>query len=97
MLLLCLLLPQWALAEGPPRESPYRDSVTPINPGGDLWREIRQRDGAILDGTTQVRGVDSGILINEQGYRWAAPRRLRNARKLSKGTTCSSSISRRCE
>ena len=69
--MLCLLIPQWSAADGPPRESAYSEGVTAINPGGDLWREIRQRDGTVLDGTSQVKGVDSGVLINEQGYRWA--------------------------
>lgn len=40
------------------------------DPGTELWREVRQR-GMEGVGISQVRGVDSGVLINEQGYRWA--------------------------
>jgi len=40
------------------------------SPGAELWREVRQRDSAI-EGTSQVKGVDSGILINPQADRWA--------------------------
>ena len=34
-----------------------------VNPGADLWRDVRQRDGSVV-GRTQVKGVDSGVLIN---------------------------------
>lgn len=40
------------------------------NPGADLWRDVRQR-GLPLQGTSQVKGVDSNLLINVQGDRWA--------------------------
>ena len=36
------------------------------NPGADLWRAVREADV----GTTQVQGVDSGVLINANGERW---------------------------
>ncbi len=36
------------------------------NPGADLWRDVRS--GNV--GTTQVQGVDTGVLINENGERW---------------------------
>ena len=36
------------------------------NPGTDLWRAVREADV----GTTQVQGVDSGVLINANGERW---------------------------
>lgn len=41
-----------------------------IHPSADLWREVRQRD-LVLPGTSQVRGVDSGVLINVRGDQWA--------------------------
>jgi formate dehydrogenase subunit gamma len=44
------------------------------NPGADLWREVRQRDTA-LSGSTQVRGVDTGVLINSGGEEWREFRR----------------------
>jgi len=71
LLLLCLLLPQFALADGPPKKPNYPEGVSSISPGSELWGAVRQRDGVLLDGVSQVRGVDAGILINEQGYRWA--------------------------
>ena len=36
------------------------------NPGADLWRTVRE--GQV--GTTQVQGVDTGVLISEYGERW---------------------------
>jgi formate dehydrogenase subunit gamma len=36
------------------------------NPGTDLWRAVR--DAYV--GTTQVQGVDAGVLINEYGETW---------------------------
>lgn len=45
------------------------DKSSPIvvpNPGADLWREVR--DAA--QGTTQVEGVDSGVLVSDAGERW---------------------------
>jgi len=40
-----------------------------VNPGTDLWREVRQRDRGVM-GTSQVKGVDSGVLINVYGEDW---------------------------
>ena len=39
------------------------------NPGADLWREVRQRNIAI-SGVSQVKSVDSNILINPEADRW---------------------------
>jgi len=39
------------------------------NPGTDLWREVRQRGGPVV-GSTQVQGIDSGVLINVSGENW---------------------------
>jgi formate dehydrogenase subunit gamma len=36
------------------------------NPGTDLWRAVREADV----GTTQVQGVDTGVLINSRGETW---------------------------
>jgi formate dehydrogenase subunit gamma len=44
-------------------------SSSVVNPGADLWRAVRQRDG-IVSGTTQARGVDAGTLINPAGEEW---------------------------
>jgi formate dehydrogenase subunit gamma len=40
-----------------------------VNPGTELWRDVRQRDVNVT-GSTQVRGVDAGILINVYGEDW---------------------------
>ena len=39
------------------------------HPAIDLWNIVRQRGGAV-EGTTQVKGVDTGILINKTGEDW---------------------------
>lgn len=43
--------------------------VSVPNPGTDLWRAVRQRDG-IIEGNTQVKGVDTDVLINPAGQAW---------------------------
>ncbi len=43
--------------------------VTLQNPAINLWNEVRQRN-AVTEGTSQVKGVDSGILINKTGEDW---------------------------
>lgn len=64
-----LAMPGFAAAAGPERPHPV-DSVATVNPGSDLWREVRQRD-LPTHGTTQVQSVDSDILINPWGDPWA--------------------------
>ena len=66
IILLCLLMPQISLAA----EHEKFEGVLMINPGSELWRDIRQRDEP-LTGISQIKGVDTGILINSQGDRWA--------------------------
>ena len=39
------------------------------HPAIDLWNNVRQRNGDIK-GTTQVKGVDSGVLISKTGEDW---------------------------
>jgi formate dehydrogenase subunit gamma len=49
-----------------------RESTKPVtvpNPGTDLWREVRQREGKVT-GTTQMRNMDAGVLINVDGQKW---------------------------
>ena len=70
MLLITLLLPQAASAAPPPQPKDFPQGVSAVSPGSDLWREIRQRDLPV-EGITQVQGVDSGVLINAEGDRWA--------------------------
>ena len=40
-----------------------------LNPGIDLWRQVRSRDQVTV-GSTQDQGVDSAIFINPNGERW---------------------------
>ena len=73
VLLLCLLLtPRPGLAEPQP-PNPNSPIMVP-NPGSDLWRAVRQR-GVPGVGATQVRGVDSGVLINTSGEEFRNYRR----------------------
>ena len=67
LLAFALLAP--ASAE-PPQRPDYPQGVSSLNPGSDLWREVRQRDLPVT-GTSQVQGVETGVLINAQGDRWA--------------------------
>jgi formate dehydrogenase subunit gamma len=60
-----LLNPSVAVAE-------EGETATPIqirNPAAGLWREVRQREMESA-GSSQVRGVQSGVLINPYGDRW---------------------------
>jgi len=70
LLLFCLVLPQLSTAAIPQKDIPSAQGVSTINPGAELWREVRQRDLALV-GTSQVKGVETGVLINVQGDRWA--------------------------
>lgn len=40
-----------------------------FDPGAELWRDVRQRDRDVI-GTTQMKSVDAGVLINEHGETW---------------------------
>ncbi|KAG1658122.1 Formate dehydrogenase, cytochrome b556(fdo) subunit [Nymphon striatum] len=44
------------------------------SPGSDLWRNVRQRD-AIITGRTQVKGINTGMLIDTKGNEWRKFRR----------------------
>lgn len=75
VLMLCLLLvlpiiSANVLAETQPEPT---GALKVVNPGADLWREVRQRDGAIR-GSTQMKQVDANVLIHPEGEEW---RRLR--------------------
>jgi formate dehydrogenase subunit gamma len=47
----------------------FADRGNVPNPGSDLWRDVRQREGPVT-GSTQVKGVDSDVLINVRGEQW---------------------------
>lgn len=65
-----IALPRAAGAQAPQSRPELPAGVSAVNPGSDLWREVRQRD-LPASGISQVRQVDSGILINAHGDRWA--------------------------
>ncbi|MBI1422286.1 MAG: formate dehydrogenase subunit gamma [Gammaproteobacteria bacterium] len=73
-LLVVLLLPlvPYAIQAATGQNGNTAKVVNPIDvpsPGAELWREVRQRDGVYV-GTTQVQGVDTGVLINKTGEDW---------------------------
>jgi len=64
-----------------PAVAETKQPVSPImvpNPATDLWRAVRQRETtADLTGSTQVRGVDSHVLITQSGEEFRQFRRER--------------------
>ena len=70
LLSLSLLLPQLSYAAIPQKHEDFPQGVSAINPGSELWREVRQRDSAVT-GISQVKGVETGVLINSRGGQWA--------------------------
>ena len=67
LLALMLLLPLMPSTAGAAEDLERAGKV--VNPGTELWREVRQRDAPVA-GTTQVKGMDSGVLINIYGESW---------------------------
>jgi len=67
--LACLAMPGFAMA-AEPAEQPAASEPATLNPASDLWRKVRQRDSH-AQFTTQVKSVDSDILINPWGNLWA--------------------------
>ncbi|MEJ2361277.1 MAG: formate dehydrogenase subunit gamma [Gammaproteobacteria bacterium] len=51
------------------RPAPVVNPIQIPDPGSGLWRDVRQRDKSYV-GTTQVQGVDTGVLINADGEKW---------------------------
>lgn len=66
ILLLSLILSNTSFA----KEGDNYEGVLIVNPGAELWRDVRQRETTI-EGISQIRGVDTGILINNRGDQWA--------------------------
>lgn len=46
-----------------------KEGISNPNPGAQFWRDVRQRDKEVV-GSTQVQGVDTGILISQEGEEW---------------------------
>ncbi len=70
LLLISLILIQAASAAAPQQPKDYPQGVSAVSQGGDLWREVRSRDMPGI-GISQVQGVETGVLINSEGDRWA--------------------------
>lgn len=72
LFMVCLLASvfqvQAANPQTPPPQMPPNSLFT-SDPGADLWREVRQREGEVR-GTTQVKSTDAGVLINTSGQLW---------------------------
>jgi formate dehydrogenase subunit gamma len=69
LLLLALVLPLLPYAVATTDGSSAAISGVVRDPGADYWRDVRQRDAAVA-GKTQVRGVDTGILVSQAGEEW---------------------------
>ncbi|MET0050839.1 MAG: formate dehydrogenase subunit gamma [Candidatus Thiodiazotropha sp.] len=67
--LISLLVSLPAAVAEEPNAATKAPSVQLMNPAAELWRDVRQRT-APSSGNTQVKGVDSGVLINSNGDRW---------------------------
>lgn len=48
------------------QDEPSHSPITVPNPASDLWRAVRQREAPAVGGT-QVKGVETGVLINSGG------------------------------
>lgn len=67
---LILLVSQASNAAVAQKQQDFPQGVATVNPGSELWREVRQRDLAVT-GISQVKGVETGVLINSRGDQWA--------------------------
>lgn len=71
LLLLILSLPQPGhAAQASADDASKVDGVSNRNPGSELWRNVRQREFAV-QGFSQIKNVDSNILIHTQADAWA--------------------------
>ena len=69
LLVLTLVLPLIPYATAELGGTVAETSGKVANPGAELWRDVRQRDSGVV-GSTRVKGVDSGVLINIYGEHW---------------------------
>jgi formate dehydrogenase subunit gamma len=66
-MMVCLILSVFQVQAADPPPPPA--SLLSINPGTDLWREVRQRDGEI-EGISQVKSPGANVLVNVSGQSW---------------------------
>ena len=67
LMMVCLILSVFQVQAADPPPPPA--SLLSINPGTDLWREVRQRDGEI-EGISQVKSPGANVLVNVSGQSW---------------------------
>jgi len=65
----CLWIPAQGVAAQADEAGLTQDGKV-LNPGTDLWRAVRQRDGMPPMADTPTKGMDSNILINTYGEDW---------------------------
>ncbi|MBI3045759.1 MAG: formate dehydrogenase subunit gamma [Betaproteobacteria bacterium] len=71
--LVAMLLPRFALAaEGSAQQQAERQIVQPLN-NAPLWRDVRKGENPYQ--TTQVRGIETNVLVQTEGQIW---REIRN-------------------
>jgi formate dehydrogenase subunit gamma len=66
-MVVCLLLSAFQVQAADPPPPPA--SLLSINPGAELWREVRQRDGEV-EGISQVKSPGANVLVNVSGQSW---------------------------
>lgn len=69
VLALSLLFIQNSVANEKENKIAITESGKVINPGSDLWRNVRQRDH-VFEGTSQIQRADAGYMIDTQGEAW---------------------------
>ena len=66
IVMVCLILSVFQVQAADPPPPP---SLLSINPGAELWREVRQRDGEV-EGISQVKSPGANVLVNVSGQSW---------------------------
>ena len=66
-MVVCLVLSVFQVQAADPPPPP--ESLLSINPGSELWREVRQRDG-VVEGISQVKSPGANVLVNVSGQSW---------------------------
>lgn len=72
-----LVLANNAYAEVEPQNTGKSQVIPVPNPAADLWRAVRQREGSTQATSTQMRSVDSNVLITETGEKFRTVRRTK--------------------
>ena len=73
LILSFLLLPQ--MAQSINSSNQFDESISIENPGAELWKNVRQRDG-MFEGKSQDRATDANFLMNISGEAWRQYRML---------------------